>query len=68
VLYSELPAWTTDAAQWFQAVQADQSTRVDDRIQAAAGYRKALFNAPIPVEWDESQESARLLAPDTEST
>jgi len=67
VLYSELPAWTTDAAQWFHAVQADQSTRVDDRIQAAAGYRKALFNAPIPVEWDESQESARLLAPDTES-
>lgn len=64
VLYNELPAWTTDAAQWFHAVQADQSTRVDDRIRAAAIYREALFNAPLKIEWDESQESARLLSPE----
>lgn len=64
VLYNELSAWMTDVAQWFHAVQANQSTRVDDRVKAAATYREALFNPPIPVEWNESQESARLLPPE----
>ncbi len=64
VLYDEIPAWTTDAAHWSPALQANQSTRVDDPHGAAASYRDALFNLPNRVEWDESLESARLLSPE----
>lgn len=60
VLYREIPAWTTDAAGWFGAVFAHQSTRVDPR-DAVAAWRDALF-APAPApEWDEALESATLL-------
>lgn len=64
VLYNEIPAWTTDAAYWFDAVQANQSTRVDDIDQTLATYRAALFTRPLPMEWDDSLESARLLTAD----
>lgn len=63
-LYGEIPAWTTDVAQWFQAVQSNQSTRVDDMQEMTAIYRDALFKDPIPMDWDESLESARLLSPE----
>src|SRR5665811_644823 len=64
VLYNEIPAWTTDAAHWFDAVQSNQSTRVDDLEQTLATYRAALSKKPIPVGWDDSLESARLLTPE----
>lgn len=64
-LYGQMPAWTTDAAYWLDAIQRRQSTRVDDMPALAEEWRAALDQRPEPeVEWDDSMESARLLSPE----
>jgi alpha-beta hydrolase superfamily lysophospholipase len=64
-LYGEIPAWTTDVAYWFRAVQQRQSTRVDDEAALAASWRDALDELPgREVRWDDEFESARLLSPE----
>jgi len=64
-LYAQLPAWTTDASYWFEAVQQRQSTRVDDPRVLAEAWRAALERRPEPeMDWDDTMESARLLSPE----
>jgi dienelactone hydrolase len=64
-LYGEMPAWTTDVAYWFRAVQQRQSTRVDDIGALAEAWRDALYEVPErEIEWDDEMESTRLLSPE----
>lgn len=64
-MYQEIPAWSTDVAHWFDAVQQRQSTRVDEMYALADQWREALYRLPVEEEpWDDSMGSARLLSQD----
>ena len=64
-LYAQIPAWTTDASYWFDAVQQRQSTRVDDINDLSEQWRQALYQTPSAEQpWDDSMESTRLLSPE----
>jgi alpha-beta hydrolase superfamily lysophospholipase len=64
-LYEELPAWTTDVANWFDAVLSHQDTQASDVSDRAELWRASLERKAVAEqEWDESAESARIIAAD----